>query len=111
MLLRAGNGLFVPASEPHFSLRSPPTNFRFRITGLHRISETEEFLSPVKRRSTSVCGHLQRIFEMMIEVITILFAIQCVSAILRLIERQRDVLSHVSKSDRSSLAGPGSGNH
>lgn len=48
---------------------------------------------------------------MMIEVITILFAIQCVSAILRLIERQRDVLSHVSKSDRSSLAGPGSGNH
>ena len=43
-----------------------------------------------------LCGILRRHFEMIIEVVTVMFLFQGVSTISRLIERRRDVLYYVS---------------
>jgi hypothetical protein len=47
----------------------------------------------------NACGFLRRLFEMIMEIISVLFLIQCANMLSRLIGRRRDVLHYVSKAD------------
>jgi hypothetical protein len=109
MLLLSGNFFFVPASEPHFSLSPSQVHSTFCRDRAGCILENRKFFRPVNPQIGSACGSLQGIFKMIVEVVTSLFMIQCASLISRLIERRRDVLSHVSRSDPSSPARSRSG--
>jgi hypothetical protein len=50
-------------------------------------------------QSENACGFLRRFFEMILEIFTVLFLVQSVSILSRLVGHRRDVLYYVSKPD------------
>jgi hypothetical protein len=98
MLLLSGNCIFYPASEPHISIYArsspavdfaPPPRSHFRKANFQNRAN----------HTTIVPRIFAKAFQMIIEVAAVLFFIQIVSMISRLIDRRRDVLYYVSKPD------------
>jgi hypothetical protein len=87
----------APASEPHISiygLCEPALDFPSPGWGTfykHQIFE------PGAPQSENACGFLRRHFEMIVEITTVLFLIQGISALSRVIGRRGDVLYYVSE--------------
>jgi hypothetical protein len=99
MLLPLSNSIFVPASgTDHFNLRAIQAGPRFYPTGLGYILETANFRTRWPQ-SENACGFLRSLFEMFVEITTVLFLVQGISMLSRLIESRRDVLYYVSKPD------------
>jgi hypothetical protein len=58
-----------------------------------------KFSNPAGRQSENAYGFLRRLFEMIFEIITVLFLVLGVRILSRLIGRRGDVLYYVSKPD------------
>jgi hypothetical protein len=83
----------------HFHLRPFRGGRRFYGTVPGHILE-KQILKPGRITQRYCLAFLQRLFQMIIEIATVIFLIQIVSLISRLIERRRDVFHYVSRPDR-----------
>jgi hypothetical protein len=98
-LLRSGNSVSNPCfGTAHFHLRPFRGGRRFYVTAPGHILEKQIF-KPGRITQQYRLAFLQRLFQMIIEVATVIFLIQIASLISRLIGRQRDVFHYVSRPD------------
>jgi hypothetical protein len=81
----------------HFNLRLIRHGLNFAHRGWVHFRAYSIF-EPGPQRANA-CGFLRRCFEMILEIFTAIFLIQGCSILSELIERRRDVLYFVSKSD------------
>jgi hypothetical protein len=82
-----------------FHLRESRLAPRFGAAEPGQQFQTNRFSNRTRRRPKVLWRFSEGHFEMVFEIITTAILIQCANMLLRLIERQRDVLNYVSKAD------------